>query len=306
MVRSADPYYLGVVGYLLARFARLPLVVRVRGNDDFMYEMTGRAAYPRLLRYRWIERRILRFVLSRADLVFAPSVDNLEYAIRHGASESRTSVVPYGNFLAPVHFDNPNDRPSVREELRIGDRPLIATVSRLEPVKLILDVVEVLAGVRAVFPNAVCVISGDGSQREDLLEMAARRGQSEALILPGYRPQQWVAELLADADVVLATLIGRALVEAALSSTAVVAYDCEWHSEFITEDSTGLLVPLRDTVAMADAVVSLLSDPERANRIGSQARKHALDVMSPTVVTRVERDLLIPLLPTGFEYRQNL
>ena len=76
-------------------------------------------------------------------------------------------------------------------------------------------------------------------------------------------------ELLADADVILATIIGRALVESALSSTPIVAYDCEWHAEFITEGTTGLLVPLGDTAAMGEGALALLSDSSRAAKIGS-------------------------------------
>ena len=306
MVRSTDPYYLGLLGYLVARCARLPFVVRVRSNGDFRYESTGGLlAYPRLIPHYWLELRILAFVVSRADQLFAPSIDNLEFAVSHGAPRGRVSVVPYGNLLSPVHFGDPKDRQSIREELGIGDRPLIATISRLEPEKLITDVVEVLAVVRSVFPEAVCVISGDGSLREHLLQLAERHALTNALVLAGNRPQQWVAELLADADVILATIVGRALVESALSSTPIVAYDCEWHAEFITEGTTGLLVPLGDTAAMGEGALALLSDSSRAAKIGSGARTDALEVMSPTVGTQLERELLVTRFPMLQNSEQN-
>ena len=123
--------------------------------------------------------------------------------------------------------------------------------------------------------------------------------------LAGNRPQQWVAELLADADVILATIVGRALVESALSSTPIVAYDCEWHAEFITEGATGLLVPLGDTAAMGEGALALLSDSSRAAKIGSGARTHALEVMSPTVVTQLEREFLVTRFPMLQNSEQN-
>ena len=297
MIRSTDPYYLGLLGYLVARCARLPFVVRVRSNGDLRYESTGLVGYPRLIPYYWLEVRILEFVVSRADQLFAPSIDNLEFAVGHGAPRDRISVVPYGSLLSPEHFGDPKDRRSIREEFGIGDRPLITTVCRLEPEKFIADVVEVLTVVRSVVPDVVCVISGDGSLRGQLLELAERHGHTDALVLVGNRPQQWVAELLADADVILAFIIGRALVESALSATPIVAYDCEWHTEFITEGVTGLLVPSRDSAAMAEGALTLLSDSSRAAKIGLQARTHVLEVMSPAVVTQLERELLVTRFP---------
>jgi glycosyltransferase involved in cell wall biosynthesis len=285
-IRVGDPYYLGLLGLGLARAARLPFVIRINGNHDAIFESTGLLAYPRLFRRRSVEKQIDRFTLPRADLVFAPNADYLAFATRNGARADRTVVVPYGNLLASAHFADPASRPTLAE-LPTG-RPLLICVSRLEPVKHTADVLDVLIAVRAVHPDATALIVGDGSLREAHLAAAHERGLDDALVLPGNRDQDWLASALAAADVVVAPMMGRALAEAALSATPIVAYDVDWHAELLTDGSTGRLVPFRDQSAMAVAVLDLLADPDGARAIGRRGRAHALATMAPEVVAAAE------------------
>lgn len=296
IIRVGDPYYMGMIGLLLARAACLPLVVRIPGNYDLIYENTGQLAYPRLLRYRWIERWILRFVLARADIVLAPSRNNLEFGISNGAVPEHSVVVRYGNLVHPVHFSDPSGRLSIRTELGVSDRPLLAMVSRLEPVKLVGDVVAVLRNVVDEVPDAFCCLVGDGSQWSDLEDAAEAAGIRDRLLLAGNRSQGWIARLVADADVLLATCLGRALVESCLSGTPVVAYDYEWHTELLTHDVTGLVVPFGDTARMAEAVGKLIGERTLATEIGSRARIRTLEMMAPEVVADQERSCIEELL----------
>lgn len=296
VVRVGDPYYLGLIGLLLARSARLPLVVRIPGNSDLIYESTGQLAYPRLLRRRWIERRVLRFVLTRADMVLAPSRNNLEFGISNGAVPEHSVVVRYGNLIHPIHFSDPSGRLSVRAELGISNRPLIAMVSRLEPVKLVFDVVDVLRRVLDEFPDTACCLVGDGSQWSDLEDATEVAGIRDRLLLVGNRPQEWIARLMADADVLLATCLGRALVESSLSGTPIVAYDYEWHTELLTNDLTGLIVPVGATARMAEAVATLIGDRQLANEIATRARTRTLKIMKPETIANRERACIEELL----------
>jgi glycosyltransferase involved in cell wall biosynthesis len=95
----------------------------------------------------------------------------------------------------------------------------------------------------------------------------------------------------------VAPMMGRALVEAALSSTPIVAYDVDWHSELITDGETGVLVPFGDREAMAGAVLRLLANPGRAAELGSRARRAAMATMSTEAVGRAEREAWQQVLP---------
>ena len=290
VVRAGEPFYLGLLGLVLARLNQRPLVVRINANFDLAYANGRFLAYPRLYRWRWLEKAVARFVLPRADLVAPGSQDNLRYAVANGANPERTTIWAYGMWVDPLHFSvEPHERPSVRAELGLDDRPFMVLVSRLEAVKHPEDVVRALAEARRSTPELAAVLVGGGTMQEELEELARELGVADDLRIVGYRDQPWLAAALSSADVVVSPITGRALVEACLSGTPVVAYDVEWQSELIKPGDTGVLVPYRDVRAMAEAVGALVREPERAARLGRRAREHTAHVMEPELLVARER-----------------
>ena len=291
-VRVGDPLYLGLLGLLLARLTGRPLIVRVNSNYDNAWIDGKFLAYPRLLRWRWLEKAVARFVLRRADLVAPGSRDNLQYAAANGASPERSTIWGYGTWVDPLHFaSEPETRQSVRPELGLGDQPLMILVSRLEATKHPEDIVRVLAEGRKRRPDLAALLVGGGSLQPDLESLARSLGVEDGLHIVGYRNQPWLAAALASSDVVVSPITGRALVEACLSATPVVAYDIEWQSELIRTGETGVLVPYRDTAAMAAAVCDLLDDHRLATALGRRARDFTRKTMNPeTLMAREQAD----------------
>lgn len=297
IIRVSDPFYTGILGLLLARATRVPLVIRVNANEDYMYESTGEVAFPRALPSRALEQRVSRFLLKRADLVAAGNENNRQFALANGAPPERSTLFRCGTWVDSLHFGNdPGQRPSVRSDVGLGDRPFIILVSRLEPVKHPDDVLRVLARCKAKIPDLAAVFVGDGTMRGELEAAAADMGLTDDVRFTGYRDQGWISGALSCASVVLSPLTGRALVEACLSGTPVVAYDVEWHSELVTTGDTGILVPYRDIVAMADAVMSLIADPTFSMALGRKARSVTLEMMDPPRLMEHERSEYVELL----------
>jgi len=290
IVRAGDPYYLAILGLLIARSEHLPMVVRVNGNYDHVYAATGATAYPRLLPSRAIEKRIEHFVFSRSDLVAAGSVDNLNFVLDNGGRPDNSTIFGYGTWIDPMHFDQePESRASSRAELGFGNRPFVIMVSRLEPVKHPDDALHAMALAKEREPDLAIVFVGDGSMRAEMEATAAELGIADDVRFVGNRGQAWIADALTSATVVLSPLTGRALVEACLSGTPVVAYDVEWHSEIVTHGETGLLVPFRDIEAMANAMCDLIADPPLAATLGQKARAATLHAMDPAKAMEHER-----------------
>ena len=280
VITAQDPFYLGLLALVLARSNSVPFTVTIVANYQAMSETSG-PIFPRLLRWHFLERRLQRLVLSRADSVAVGSADNLRYALANGVSEDRTVDVGCGDLIEPIHFSDPASRLGVREELEVGDRPLVVFVARLVPVKHPFDVLDVLDHARRTIPDLAALFVGDGDLRPDLERRAQELGLQEDVIFAGVRDQSWIARALANAAVVVSPVTGRALIEAALSATPIVAYDTEWQPEFITDGLTGVIVPHRDTAAMAAAVSRLVLDRPAATTLGANARAMALRVMDP-------------------------
>lgn len=92
-------------------------------------------------------------------------------------------------------------------------------------------------------------------QRSDIAEIFA---QSHVVVLPSYREG-----------------LPKTLIEAAACGRAVVTTDTPGCRDAIVPGETGLLVPPRDAPALADAIQSLLENPERRRQMGAAGRRLA-------------------------------
>ena len=83
--------------------------------------------------------------------------------------------------------------------------------------------------------------------------------------------------------------------EASASGLPVIATRCGGPEEIIEHGATGLLVPVGDVSAMAEAMETLLGDGERAARMGEAGRELVAQRFSPAAI----RDTLIETLGLG-------
>ena len=298
-ILRGDPYYHGLLALLLSRLHGRPMEARVVGNHDAIYEATGVLAYPRLFPWRALEQRVARFTLSRADSVVVGSDDNRAFALRNGARAERVTRLSNGSMVNPLHLAEPGARPRVADEFGFGDRRIVMCVTRLEAMKHPQDVVRAVAAARRGDRRIAALIVGEGAMRTELEQLCDALGVREDVVFAGDRDQRWIASMLTQSAVVVAPIAGLALVESALSGTPIVAYDVEWHSELLRSPQEALLVPYRDTDAMADAIRALADDPERAASVAAAARARVLEHVRPDKLIADERALAGRLLATA-------
>ena len=85
--------------------------------------------------------------------------------------------------------------------------------------------------------------------------------------------------------------------EASASGLPVIATRCGGPEEIVEDGVTGLLVPVGDTAAMADAMAGLLGDPDRATAMGEAAGYLVAERFSPRTI-RSSLVELLALAPT--------
>ncbi len=290
VVHIGDPYYLGVIGWLIAKLLRVPLAIRVCFNYDQLYKTSGKAVFPRLFGLRFIEKMIERFIFPRCALVAGANQNNLEYAIDNGANPNNGVVFRYGNLIHPIHFIDPDSRGECMKllsELGVHGNYL-ATVSRLEKMKQPEQNILVMKSLVDAGYNVSFVFIGDGSMKDELEEMTEKLGLREHIVFAGNRTQEWIGKVLPTVRLVLSPHMGRGLTEACLAGIPIVAYDYDWQGEIIRSGETGELVAEGNWKEMALRASKLLDDPERSRQLGNQARRVAIEMMSPKTLTDIQ------------------
>jgi len=142
------------------------------------------------------------------------------------------------------------------------------------------------ARLRARYPDATLTVAGSGSQEIRLRRLAASLGADGirfmGLVEPGAMPG-----LCDEADIfVNSSIIDNqpvSVLEAFAAGLPVVSTSAGDLAALVRDGETGLIVPPGDPEAMADAVVRLLDDHERAVTISRRARSEVEEYTWPHV-----------------------
>lgn len=127
---------------------------------------------------------------------------------------------------------------------------------------------------RAAVPDAAFVIAGEGDLKKGLSELAGQLGIQCDVFFIGRCED--VGRLLAASDVgVLSSKaegFANAILEYMAAGLPVVATDVGGVREAIGEGETGYIVPSGDDEKMAERIIQLLNNPERARSLGKLGR----------------------------------
>ncbi|MDQ4116875.1 MAG: glycosyltransferase family 4 protein, partial [Actinomycetota bacterium] len=178
---------------------------------------------------------------------------------------------------------DPRARERIRERHGLGDAPVVGCVSRLVPRKGQDTLVAVLARLRERVPGTRLLLVGGGPYRERLRRLARRHGVEEHVVITGGVPSAELAAHHAAADVFALPCrtrgggldvegLGIVALEAASCGLPVVVGHSGGAPETVDEGRTGFVVGGRDPDALADRLGTLLSDPDRAARMGAAGR----------------------------------
>ncbi len=226
--------------------------------------------------YLEMERALARV----SDCLIGVSQATVDDLVRLGvAPRSKFRVLPLGLPLRELTLLSPPMRAGAREALELEDEDvLLVFVGRIVPIKRLDLLLRALARAREADPRLQLMIVGDGEERPQLERQAAELGIAGQVHFLGYRRELRPVFAAADLAVLSSDNEGTpvSLIEAAAAGLPAVATDVGGVREVVGED-TGILVPPDDAAALAAAIVEMAGDPERRERYGEAARKHAID-----------------------------
>jgi sugar transferase (PEP-CTERM/EpsH1 system associated) len=214
--------------------------------------------HGRLPGISWRQRLLIRRTARFAEHFVCVSDDSARFMIEQGIAKERVRTIRNGIDLTRFAFLGPSD-----------DGPIV-TVARLSPEKDVANLVRAVARV----PQARFEIAGDGPCRAELRQLAQELKASERITFHG--EVRDIPGLLARARLFVLPSqtegISLTLLEAMARGLPVVATRVGGTPEVVESEVTGLLVPARDPEALADAINSVIADPQRGRQMGQAAR----------------------------------
>jgi len=280
IIRAEDPRFNGLWGYVMSKLLRKPLVIGVWGNPRRIRSETNLPLMPKLFKSCRTEEIVEKFILNKATIVLAQNQDNMNYVRSLGISEDKLRIVPLGIDIHSEHFKNSKERANLDEEiisLGLNNKKIIVCISRLEKSKRIDQVILSLKHLKNKFLNCKLVIIGDGSEAAYLKNLINDIGVSDQVVLVGNRSQIWIASILKYADIGVAPLTGRALLEMGLAGCPVIAYDIDWHSQLVIDNVTGFLVEDSDIRKFGLKILFLLNNDNLRKQMGINMRALSLE-----------------------------
>lgn len=213
----------------------------------------------------------------------------------HGISEDQIDLIPHGIPHVPVD-------PLAKDRLGVAGKTVLLTFGLLSRDKGIEHVIDALPAILAVHPDTVYIVLGathphvvahEGEAYRLMLEARGLQlGVAGSMIFHNrFVSQDELTEFLSAADIYITPYLqpeqitSGTLAYAAGAGKAVISTPYIYARELL-DDGRGVLVPWRDSGAVAREVIDLISDDDRRSAMCHRAAAHGAGMTWPAVAGR--------------------
>jgi phosphatidylinositol alpha-1,6-mannosyltransferase len=231
---------------------------------------------------RYPERWLLKACYAHARHIVVPSAFTRDAILRQAKESYAIDIVHNG--VDFERFQKIID--GTRLRTLHGSGPFLLTVGGLKPRKGQDLVIRALPSIIAAHPNVHYLLVGEGSMRSELQNLASSLGVSHHITFVGSKTGDDLVTYFHLADIYVHTPkvvhwnfegFGIVYLEAGACGVPSVATDAGGVRDAIVDQKTGIIVPDGDCAAIAQAVTSLLSDPQKRATMGADAKKYAAE-----------------------------
>ena len=252
-------------GGLMARISGVPAVVAaISGLGTMFVNRERRRPWMRFF-FKWLYRLALGH--SNIKVVFQNSDDRALVVSLGAVRDEQTALIRGSGVLLSDYLVLPEPK----------GLPVVTFAARLLKDKGVREFIEVarLLKARGVAAEFWLVGSPDPDNLTSITQNDVMRWSEEGLVKTlGYRSD--ISKLFAKSNIVVLPSyregLPKVLIEAAASGRAVVTTDVPGCRDAIEPGLTGLLVPVQDVLALADAVQTLIGDTARRQQMGAAGR----------------------------------
>lgn len=254
-------FYTNIFGMTAAAMARVRARVGYKGETGGFRTST--------------QKRLERVAFRLAHRVVANSEAVRSQLLREGVPAEKVVQHYNGLDLKRIKVQSGATRDEILARLGLPERRFVTIVANLQhPVKDHPTFLRAAARVRASISDAAFVIAGEGKLMEGLRGLAAQLGLKHDVFFVGRCEK--VAELLSVSEVCAlsstAEGFSNAILEYMAAARSVVVTDVGGAREAVTEGKTGYIVSAGDDQQMAERMIELLRDSQRARAMGERGK----------------------------------
>jgi glycosyltransferase involved in cell wall biosynthesis len=177
----------------------------------------------------------------------------------------------------------------IRRELHIvGGNPVVGIVGNVDSWKGQMVVVKAINNIRKNYPNIKCLVvgavcAGAENYQQELVKYVADNSLGENILFTGFRKDSIAVMNLLDVLIhasVEPEPFARVILEGMALGKPIIGTNSGGTPEQIIDGLTGLLVPMNDHNAMAEALCRYLSDMKKAKEMGDRGRRRLIEEFS--------------------------
>ncbi|EXI76739.1 MAG TPA: glycosyltransferase family 4 protein [Candidatus Accumulibacter phosphatis] len=309
LVRTNPPYqphWIGSLPVVRAGFRLLPYllhlwqaigraaVVHVLANSGWAWHLF---AAPAILVARWRGTPvIINYRGGNADSFLARAPRHVLHLLAEGSLRVTPSVFlqrVFGKYgltaeVVPNIIDLSRFAPVPRRSF--AGAPHLVVTRNLEAIYDIPTALRAFAHIRSVFPQAQLTVAGSGPELERLQALVSELGLQDSVRFAGRIANAAMPAIYAAADCLLnpSTVDNMpiSILEAFASGVPVVSTDAGGIPDLVEHGVSGLLVPVGDAQAMADAALRVLQRVELAAALRQAGLEQAAHYAWPQVRAR--------------------
>ncbi len=225
-------------------------------------------------RFGRVERLLDRMARRSVDAIVANSeAVRTEVAVYEGIDPGQIRVIHNGVEVATPLA--PATRAALRASWSVGpDSVLVGCIANYKLGKGLHTLVRSLARALPTNPGLRLILVGEGPRRAELQRLIDELGLHDVVRLHGAEPD--ARDIIGAFDIAAQASVSEglpnAVLEAAAAGLPIIATDAGGTAEVLDGGRVGILVPIDDEAAMAEAIGRLAADPELRRRLGRSAR----------------------------------
>ena len=222
----------------------------------------------------WFVHVFNRLTSWLADATVTNFNDGIRELKRNGVATEKIFYIPNGKNIHDYELNLSKEE--AKKRIDFSERNLILTFTgRLVWYKGQEYLIKAFPSILMKYPNARLLLVGEGKNRKYFEQLANSLNLENKIIFLGNRND--IPQILKATDIFVSPSLRDgmpgAVMEAMVAGLPIVATDADGSKDLIKDYKNGILIPIKDSNAIAEKVIELINNKELADKLGKNARE---------------------------------